>query len=47
MIPELSENDMKMFYKYLDKSTFYFEYWSGGSTYQANFRPNIKKNLYC
>jgi hypothetical protein len=43
MIPELSENDMKMFYKYLDNSTIYFEYGSGGSTYQAYLRQNIKK----
>jgi hypothetical protein len=43
MIPELSANDMKMFYRYLDKSTIYFEYGSGGSTYQANLRPNIQK----
>lgn len=43
MIPELSENDMKMFYRYLDKATVYFEYGSSGSTYQANFRPNIQK----
>ena len=43
MIPELSANDMKMFYRYLDKSTVYFEYGSGGSTYQANLRPNIQK----
>ena len=43
MIPELSVNDMKMFYRYLDKSTIYFEYGSGGSTYQANLRKNIQK----
>lgn len=43
MIPELSANDMKMFYRYLDKATVYFEYGSGGSTYQANLRPNIQK----
>jgi hypothetical protein len=43
MIPELSANDMKMFYKYLDKATVYFEYGSGGSTYQANLKPNIQK----
>ena len=43
MIPELSANDMKMFYRYLDKATIYFEYGSGGSTYQANLRPNIQK----
>ncbi len=29
MIPELSENDMKMFYQYLYKETVYFEYGSG------------------
>ena len=43
MIPELGANDMKMFYRYLDKATVYFEYGSGGSTYQANLRPNIQK----
>ena len=43
MIPELSANDIKMFYRYLDKATVYFEYGSGGSTYQANLRPNIQK----
>ena len=43
MIPELRANDMKMFYRYLDKATVYFEYGSGGSTYQANLRPNIQK----
>ena len=43
MIPELSENDVKMFYRYLDKSIVFFEYGSGGSTYQANLRPNIQK----
>lgn len=43
MIPELSENDIIMFYRYLDKATVYFEYGSGGSTYQANLRPNIQK----
>ena len=43
MIPELGENDIKMFYQYLDKATVYFEYGSGGSTYQANLRPNIQK----
>jgi hypothetical protein len=32
-----------MFYRYLDNSTVYFEYGSGGSTCQANLRPNIKK----
>ena len=43
MIPELSANDIKMYYRYLDKATVYFEYGSGGSTYQANLRPNIQK----
>lgn len=43
MIPELGANDIKMFYRYLDKATVYFEYGSGGSTYQANLRPNIQK----
>jgi protein O-GlcNAc transferase len=43
MIPELGKNDIKMYYRYLDKATVYFEYGSGGSTYQANLRPNIQK----
>ena len=43
MIPELRANDVKMFYRYLDNSTVYFEYGSGGSTYQANLKPNIQK----
>ena len=43
MLPHLSPNDMKMFYKYLDKSIVYFEYGSGGSTYQASIRSNIQK----
>ena len=43
MIPELGQNDIKMYYRYLDKATVYFEYGSGGSTYQANLRPNIQK----
>lgn len=42
MIPHLSKNDLKMFYKYLDNANFYFEYGSGGSTYQASIRNNIK-----
>lgn len=41
MIPHLSENDKKMFYSYLDKIQFYFEYGSGGSTYQASIRNQI------
>jgi hypothetical protein len=43
MNPHLSENDMKMFYKYLDKAKVYFEYGSGGTTYQASIRENIIK----
>jgi len=41
--PHLSKNDKKMFYKYLDKANVYFEYGSGGSTYQASIKNNIKK----
>ena len=35
-----------MFYKYLNRAKIYFEYGSGGSTYQASIRDNIKK-IYC
>lgn len=38
----LSENDKQMFFRYLDKSSFYFEFGSGGSTYHASERKNIK-----
>lgn len=40
--PLLSQNDKNMFYKILDKINVYFEYGSGGSTYQASIRNNIK-----
>ena len=43
MKPHLAENDIVMFYKYLNKANVYFEYGSGGSTYQASIRDNIKK----
>jgi hypothetical protein len=43
MEPCLSNNDKLMFYKYLDKSIIYFEFGSGGSTYQAALKKNIKK----
>jgi hypothetical protein len=43
MIPWLSPRDLKMFYSYLDRASVYFEYGSGGSTFQANLRTNIKK----
>jgi hypothetical protein len=45
MEPWLGANDKRMFYKYLDKATVYFEYGAGGSTYQANSRSNIE-NVY-
>ena len=43
MEPALGKNDIQMFYKYLDKTSGYFEYGSGGSTYQAAIRNNIRK----
>ena len=43
MNPWLSKHDYIMFSKYLDNITIYFEYGSGGSTYQASIRNNIKK----
>ncbi len=43
MEPFVKNNDKLMFYKYLDKATVYFEYGSGGSTYQASLRNNINK----
>ena len=46
MEPSLSKNDKQMFYKYVDKSKVYFEYGSGGSTYQASIRNNINKIYY-
>ena len=42
MEPHLPNNDRKLFYKYLDNINVYFEYGSGGSTYQASIRTNIK-----
>lgn len=45
MEPLLSKNDKNLFYKYLDITNVYFEYGSGGSTYQASIRKNIK-NIY-
>jgi hypothetical protein len=43
MIPYLGEYDLKLFYNYLDNSTVYFEYGSGGSTYQSFLRNNLTK----
>ena len=41
--PFFKQNDKNLFHKYLYKSKYYFEYGSGGSTYQASLCPNIKK----
>lgn len=43
MEPWFKINDKQMFYNYLNKSKIYFEYGSGGSTYQASIRNNISK----
>merc|ERR1712086_1242114 len=43
MEPWLSENDKEMFYRYLKDIKIYFEYGSGGSTYQASIINNIRK----
>lgn len=43
MEPHLAPKDKKMFYGYLDGAKYYFEYGSGGSTYQATIRPNVEK----
>ena len=37
------KNDINMFYKYLNNAKVYFEFGSGGSTYQASIRNNINK----
>lgn len=42
MEPLLGPNDKDMFYKYLNNTNVYFEYGSGGSTYQASIRSNIQ-----
>ena len=39
--PFLPNNDKDMFYKYLNKTSVYFEYGSGATTYQATLRNNI------
>lgn len=41
--PHMNHNDMLMFYKYLSKCKSYFEFGSGGSTYQASIRDNIQR----
>lgn len=45
MQPHLGRIDKQLFYQYLDKCNVYFEYGSGGSTYQAAIRNNIKKKI--
>jgi len=42
MEPAIKSLDKILFYKYLDKATHYMEFGSGGSTYQASIRDNIK-----
>jgi len=42
MEPLFLKNDKIIFYKYLDNTNVYFEYGSGGSTYKASIRKNIK-----
>ena len=43
MEPSFSINDIQLFYRYLDTASYYFEYGTGGSTYQASIRQNILK----
>jgi hypothetical protein len=43
MEPYFKENDKQMFYKYIDTANYYFEYGSGGSTYQSSIRNNVKQ----
>jgi len=40
--PCLANEDLKLFKHYLDKSNFYLEYGSGGSTIEASLHSNIK-----
>jgi hypothetical protein len=42
MEPLLPIKEKQLFYKYLNNANNYLEYGSGGSTYQASIRPNIK-----
>jgi len=42
MIPDLPDKEMKTFHKYLDNCNTYFEFGSGGSTFQASKKDNIK-----
>lgn len=43
MKPHFNPKDLYLFYKYLNNATNYMEFGSGGSTYQASIRNNIKK----
>jgi len=43
MEPYFLEHDKILFYKFLDKANTYFEFGSGGSTYQAFIKNNVKK----
>ena len=43
MKPFMPNKETKLLYKYLDKATYYFEFGSGGSTYQASLKDNIKE----
>jgi len=43
MHAHLKPNDTKLFYSYLDRCSNYLEFGSGGSTYQACLRPNVKR----
>ena len=43
MEPFVAATDKKMFYKYLDRARVYFEFGSGGSTFQASARSNVSK----
>ena len=42
MNPSFAKNDLLMFNKYLNNTKNYFEFGSGGSTYQASIKNNIK-----
>jgi hypothetical protein len=42
MEPLLQSNEKELFYKHLNNAKNYLEYGSGGSTYQASIRSNIK-----
>jgi hypothetical protein len=43
MKPAFTNTDYNLFNKYISKSTNYFEFGSGGSTYEAYKKVNIKK----